>query len=119
VVAVTACGVGESFACRSHGLAERRVLLSGAPLGRQGPLTIRGGPLTIVGMTNDEEWRFEAWRVCAHCHETPGLEPAPPWTPGASPDPTLRPCTRCGGLKREVKTFTLVQLAAELKSVTF
>jgi hypothetical protein len=70
-------------------------------------------------MTKDEEWRFEAWRLCAPCRATPGLEPEPAWTPGASPDPTRRPCTQCGGQKREVKTFTLVQLAAELKSVTF
>lgn len=69
-------------------------------------------------MTKDEEWRFEAWRVCTACGgtgEPPPKKTSEPTSVFSGPTE----CRKCDGKKRETKAFTLVQLAAELKSLTF
>jgi DnaJ-class molecular chaperone len=69
-------------------------------------------------MIKSEGWSFEAWRVCTQCKGT-GEEPKKPPKAGVSYWRSASRCTKCDGQKRETRTFTFVQLAAELKSVAF
>ena len=65
------------------------------------------------------EWSIEAVRACVACEGT-GRRPAS--LPASAQDPaTLAPrsieCLTCGGAGEERKRFTLVDLAAELRTL--
>jgi hypothetical protein len=70
----------------------------------------------------DEEWRFEAWRKCPTCGGSGRKEETLPWT-GMGTSRALE-CPTCHKLDDQFrrpgfqrKTFTLVELAAELRNL--
>ena len=66
------------------------------------------------------DWSIEAVRTCTTCEGTGKNPPPTPSGPGQTSylqAPRPFECPTCGGAKEERKRFTLVDLAAELRTL--